>query len=205
MKTDLLSVLEAACVAGALALTGTVAITACSSEPAAGCPAEDAGCPAADAGCPAAGGAGMAGNAQTPPTGSESDISAWLAGGDYKEWKCEPAPHDSRSPSPHGINRICSNDILSSHGAGEFPVGAAGVKELYDSEGASIIGYAMYRKVKKGQGEAWYWFEVTDADGTIANGYGSKGPELDICVGCHMGAGSDADHSGHDFVYTQAE
>lgn len=32
-----------------------------------------------------------------------------------------------------------------------------------------------------------------------------NGPAEDICVGCHMGAGMDADHPGHDFVYTQVK
>jgi len=142
---------------------------------------------------------------QTPPTGSDADISAWLAKGDYKTWKCEPAPHDARRPSPHGKNRICSNDVLSAHGAGEFPVGAAGVKELYDSTGTKVVGHAMYRKLAVGGGEAWYWFEKTDADGVVANGAGTAGTPKTVCVGCHEGAGSDATHSGHDQVYTQVK
>ncbi len=180
MKIAFLSVLGAACVAGALA----------------GCGSDSGNSPNGQEG------AVMPGDAQTPPTGEASAISAWLTKGDYKAWKCEPASHDARSPSPHGKNRICSNTVLSTHGAGEYPVGAAGVKELYNAAGTSIVGYAMYRKVAAGQGEAWYWFEQIDGD-LVANGLGTSGTPKTVCVGCHAGAGSDANHSGHDLVYTQ--
>jgi len=224
MKTDLLSVLEAACVAGAISLVGCGSDMAKSPGEEAGCPGKGAGCPAVDAGCPGKGAgcpavdagcpgkdagcpatAGTDADAQTPPTGDETAMSAWLAEGDYNAWACESAPHAARSPSPHGINRICSNDALSTHGKGEYPVGAAGVKELYDAAGKKIVGHAVYLKVTKGKGEAWYWFEKTDANGLIANGLGDSGTPKTVCVGCHAGTGSDADHAGHDFVYTQVK
>lgn len=211
MKTNLLSVIEAACVAGAIALVGCSSSTAASPSPAAGCPATDAGCPASDAGCPGkeagcpAAPASTPGDATTPPTGTEAEVSAWLAKGEYKAWKCETAPHAARSPSPHGMNRICSNPTLSSHGTGEFPTGSAGVKEIYDQAGTKVVGYAMYRKLATGGGDAWYWFEMTEKDGLIANGPGTTGVPKTLCVGCHGGAGSDASHSGHDQVYTQVK
>ena len=175
-----------------------------------GCPAKDGGCPAKDGGCPASGDGGTtsgpvnAGTADLPATGAEGDIKAWLSLGEYKKgnWKCEAAPHAARSPSPHGTNRICSNATLSEHGAGEFPVGAAGVKEIYD--GATITGYSMYRKLKAGGGEAWYWYEEL-AGSNVANDTGDLGTAKSVCVGCHAGAGSDAMHSGHDQVYTQVK
>jgi hypothetical protein len=209
MKTDLLSVLEAACVVGAIALVGCSSDSASSPAGQAGCPAEDAGCPGKDAGCPGAeagcpAAAATPGDAQTPPTGEEAAITAWLAKGDYKTWNCEAAPHDGRAPSPHGKNRICSNTVLSAHGSGEFPVGAAGVKELYDAAGTNIVGYATYRKMTAGGGDAWYWFE-TMGGSVVVNGLGTSGTAKTVCVGCHAGAGSDATHSGHDQVYTQVK
>jgi hypothetical protein len=139
-------------------------------------------------------------DAQTPPTGS-SAVDAWLAQGAYRAWRCEPSPHPARSPSPHGTNRICSNDVLSSHGDGEFPVGAAAVKEIYD--GTAVHGYALYRKVGIGGGEAWYWYEKVD-ESVGADGVGSSGAPKSVCVGCHAGAGVGG-HSGHDFVFTQVK
>ncbi len=37
----------------------------------------------------------------------------------------------------------------------------------------------------------------------VADGLGSSGPAMMICVGCHAAAGIDAMHPGHDYVYTQ--
>ncbi len=132
---------------------------------------------------------------QTPPSSGRVDMEAWLTAGHYRSWHCEPAPHASRSPSPHGINRICSNELLSgSSGDGPYPVGAAAVKELLSSAGV-VTGYAVYLKVAVGTGgENWYWFERI---GTryVADGLGTSGPARTICVGCHVSA-------PRDFVFT---
>lgn len=141
---------------------------------------------------------------EVPPQNA-TDLEAWLQEGHYKSWKCESAPHAARSPSPHGMNRICSNTLLSAHGAGEYPIGAATVKELYNAAGTTQVGVALALKVSAGQGEAWYWFERLDSSGVVVDGLGSSGPAKNICVGCHAGAGSDAAHSGHDLIYTQVK
>ena len=151
---------------------------------------------------------------QLSPTSSADDIEAWLAAGHYKQWSCEDPEHDARSPSPHGVNRICSNDVLSTHGDGEFPVDSVGVKELWDAIGGKVIGYAVYRHTKAGTtGDTWHWYERVPLDsaaphddkGVVAFGHGASGAAKDICVGCHQAAGSDMDHGGHDFVYTQVK
>ncbi len=153
-------------------------------------------------------------DAQTPPVTGRADIESWLTAGSYKSWKCEQAVHALRSPSPHGMNRICSNTLTSAAGSGEYPVGAAGVKELYDDAGKNIVGYAVYLHTKAGTGgDSWYWYERVpansqaphDANGVVADGDGSAGPALSICVGCHKLSGSGAGYSGHDFVFTQVK
>src|SRR4051794_34909359 len=86
------------------------------------------------------------GDEQTPPMGAEL-VEAWLEQGAYKTWRCEPAVHASRSPSPHGFNRICSNELIANMATGtsSWPRGAAAVKELYASlDGTQPIGYAVY-------------------------------------------------------------
>lgn len=89
------------------------------------------------------------GSAQVPPQGRVA-VEAWIATGAYRSWHCEMPQHPARSPSPHGINRICTNDALSAHtGAGEYPVGSAAVKELYDAAGTNVIGYAVYSHVQE--------------------------------------------------------
>lgn len=151
---------------------------------------------------------------QVPPVSGKAAMRAWLAEGHYKDWNCETSVHGPIAISPHGMQRICSNLVLSNHGDGEYPVDAAAVKELYDDDGTNIVGYAVYRHVKAGMGgETWYWYEEVpadhpaphDADGIVADGLGDSGPAKSICVGCHAAAGVDAMHPGHDYVYTQVK
>jgi hypothetical protein len=157
------------------------------------------------------------GSAQMPAMGA-SEMTAWLEGGDYLNWKCEPVVHEARSPSPHGFNRICSNGVLaqSAPGTANWPSGAAAVKELHSSLDDSPVGYAVYSKTKADSegGANWYWYEIVPTDsaaphdsrGTVADGLGDGGPAKEICVGCHGAAGSDAKHTpsvgGRDQVYT---
>jgi hypothetical protein len=172
--------------------------------------------------------AGDVGNAQTPPMGMVA-VEAWLATGAYKSWSCESAVHESRSPSPHGFNRICSNNLISSNATATaaWPEGAAAVKELWPSipdqdsdddaaPATAPVGYAVYLKTASDSagGANWYWYERVpldsaaphDANGVVADGLGGSGPALSICVACHSASGLDAAHTpspnGHDEVYT---
>lgn len=155
---------------------------------------------------------------QIPPMGADA-IEAWLADGAYLRWHCEPKPHAARSPSPHGFNRICSNDAVSDNVAGTdaWPKGAAAVKEVYASaDSDEVIGYAVYLKTDEdsADGANWYWYERLPLDhpapkddkGVVADGLGNAGPAKTICVGCHAAAGADAAHTpsegGRDQVYT---
>ena len=156
---------------------------------------------------------------QTPPTTGRTDIEQWIKDASYKTWTCEPAVHEARSPSPHGFNRICSNDVIAGAAVGTaaWPKGAAAVKELYASLTATTpAGYAVYLKTDADSagGSNWYWYERVpadseaphDANGTVADGKGGDGPAKSICVGCHVAAGTDAPHTpstgGRDQVYT---
>lgn len=149
---------------------------------------------------------------QNPPTTGAADVEAWIAEGAYKTWSCEPTVHASRDPSPHGFNRICTNDVLSkvATGTAVWPKGAAAVKELFAKEGDTTpAGYSV--EVKLGDdsaaGAGWYWYErLPGQTSAIADGKGDSGNAKTICVGCHQAAGSDAAHTpttgGRDFVYT---
>jgi len=164
------------------------------------------------------GAANSTGTNQTPPMGAQA-IDAWLAAGTYKSWHCETAVHEARSPSPHGFNRICSNDLVANNVAGTaaWPKGAAAVKELLASASdPTPVGYAVYLKTAadSAAGANWYWYEKVpltsaaphDANGVVADGMGSDGTPKSICVGCHVAAGADAAHTpsvgGRDQVYT---
>ncbi len=149
------------------------------------------------------------GDAQTPAIG-QAALDAWLAQGFYKTWNCEGAVHAGRSPTPHGFNRICTNDKLSNAlpGAAAWPAGAAAVKELYASAaGGTPVGYAVYlkRADDSAAGASWYWYEKMNGT-VVVDGAGSGGDAKSVCVGCHMAAGEDAAHTptpgGRDLVYT---
>lgn len=138
------------------------------------------------------------GDAQTPPAG-ESALDTWLATGAYKAWACESGPMSPRPNGAHARNRVCSNDLARANSGGEYAVGAASVKELYDS-GTQVIGYAVSRHLKSGpSADTWYWYEKlgghVNADGIAVPG----------CTGCHSAAGTDANHQGHDYVYFQVK
>lgn len=189
---------------GVALLAVTSALAACGANATTATPPPGDGGAAADGGTtPTAG--------ELPPTGDAKALEAWLATGDYKSWSCEPAPHGSRSPSPHGTNRICSNTLVSRfQGAtapSPRPKGSAAVKELYTDDGKTILGYAVEEKVadESAGGAGWYWYERMGTT-VAADGLGNDGTPKSICVGCHTAAGSDAAHTptpgGGDFVYT---
>ena len=140
------------------------------------------------------------GPTQTPPQGTAA-MDAWISAGHYKTWRCEATASSARPNGAHGANRICSNDLASQHGAGEYPVGAASVKELHSSvTGTTPTGHAVALKVASGKtGAAWYWYEKIGAR-VVADG-----ANVGICAGCHSLAGADATHQGHDFVYLQVK
>lgn len=131
-------------------------------------------------------------DAELPPRG-EADLAPWIDAGFYLDWACEPAPVDVRLGSPHRpATRTCSNAAMLGGGTGEYPVGAAAVKELYGAGGA-IIGYAVSRKLEVGQGAAgWYWYERFAGRSPNADGVGQGS-----CPACHAAA-------VRDYVYVVA-
>lgn len=128
--------------------------------------------------------------APAPGPRTAAGTATWLATGEYLTWRCEDASHPARAGSGHARNRICSNELLATTPSGTpFPVGAATVKELLDSND-SIVGHAFMEKAAASDGgRGWYWYEVIGSS-TYAASYGSS-----LCGGCHRGA-------THDFVFT---
>jgi len=120
--------------------------------------------------------------------------------------------------SPHGYNRVCSNDLTAGFDGSvndERPIGSASVKELYD-DASNLVGYATSLKLSRSSddGAGWYWYERVpldsgaphDGQGVVAAGLGDSGPAKSVCVGCHAAAASDATHSvtgSADYVYLQ--
>ena len=127
-----------------------------------------------------------AGDTQLPPT-NRAALDTWLAAGHYKSWRCEPFISTPRPGSAHSRARICSNAALSTADLSTIPVGAASVKELYDSSD-QLRGYAVSRKLGATKSD-WYWYEKYGSS-TYADGI-----NVGLCANCHSGASSE-----HTFV-----
>jgi hypothetical protein len=135
---------------------------------------------------------------QSPPQ-RPAELLTWLGQGYYKTWHCEAAAHPARPPGAHGANRICSNDLLAGAGpAGDFPIGAASVKELVDGDEITAWAVAVKAAADSGpDGAGWYWYEG-GPDGIDGEGRGYTG-----CTDCHGGAGPSFAPTARDFVFTQ--
>lgn len=147
---------------------------------------------------------------QTPPTG-EAALTPWLAAGSYHDWHCESANHAGRAPSPHGTVRICVNDaVYAASGTGDLPVGAAAVKDIFDTSGATVGHAVMLRTSTATGGPGWYFYEQIPPDtmlpmgitisptGVVADGNGASGQAMTVCAGCHAGAAT----TGRDLIFT---
>ena len=134
---------------------------------------------------------------QIPPQGAAA-LNEWLATGVYLNWNCEIAPVNR--DSAHGSNRVCSNDIiaqdLQSSNVTPWRQGAAAVKELYNDNLSTIIGYAVYIKTapNSSNGENWYWYEIIN-NSIVADTLGDG-----FCARCHSRA-EDSQTGARDFVY----
>jgi len=123
--------------------------------------------------------AGETGTAQRPPMG-QTVLEAWLAAGHYLAWRCDTAIRPPAPNGAHGRHRTCSNDVLLGSTAGDYPVGAAAVKEHYTTDNGPNR-FAVSLKVAPGPGDGtWYWYERTGtsprsrpvADGVAARNCG---------------------------------
>lgn len=109
----------------------------------------------------------------------------------YDHFAAETAVHSSTGP--HGKVRTFINDILdNSLNAGNIshPAGAATVKELYQNDGVTLLGWAVMVKTDDDSagGLGWYWYEIfstTDDSNPVADGNG-----VSLCYGCHS-SGAD--------------
>lgn len=134
-----------------------------------------------DTTAPPADGTTTAGDEPLPPTNG-AELVPWLEAGEYLGWTAESAIHDSDGPHFGNVRTYVNTALLQSleAAAGEHPIDAAAVKELYGDSG-TVLGWSVMVKVhrKSAGGNGWYWYE--DFEGTVyADGVG-KG----LCTGCH--------------------
>lgn len=142
------------------------------------------------------GGGDLAMAEQPPPEPSLAAVESFLNQGLYKGWKCEPRPvtRTDGLPRAHGAtNRICNNSAIADTAGTPFPVSAMSVKELYNTAGTQITGYAVAIRLATGDGGSnRYWYEKNNGS-LYADGQG-----VGLCVGCHSSA-------PRDYVYVVAK
>ena len=132
-------------------------------------------------------------DSQIPPVLSADGIEAWIATGKYKAWKCEPSP--VMRSSAHGTNRVCSNAFLSGATSAPYPVNSASVKELFNSAGTSLVGYAFSMRLTTGDGGSCrYWYERFNTTVT-ADGQG-----VTLCASCHADPDQKPVHDDYVFI-----
>jgi hypothetical protein len=131
----------------------------------------------------------VAGTPQQPPMGQPS-VEAWLAEGHYLGWRCESNIFSARLNGAHGRHRICSNQALLTSTTGNYPVGAASVKELFYGANDQPNGFAVGVKVLPGIGPGtWYWYERVGRLATLRANADSIGDRT--CGACHALAPRD--------------
>lgn len=131
-------------------------------------------------------GTAMPGTDQRPPS-DPMMIGAWIDGGAYLRWDCEPARHPAATPSPHGDNRICWNTTVTEArgGSGMWPAGATAVKEQYD--GAGVLGsISLTTRTTDAESPA-AWFYWRRAGGVVSHATAGEA----FCSGCHADAPRD--------------
>lgn len=126
------------------------------------------------------------------PTNAD-DLMKFLQEGKYKSWPKESKVHAATLGSPHGPVLVYVNEILDQSlkaGNSTHPVGAASIKELYQSDMTTLNGYAVMVKATAGSGgNTWYWYEKIGSN-VVANSTGAV-----VCTGCHS--------PGKDFFRTE--
>lgn len=133
-----------------------------------------------------------------PAAEGSAAVDDWIRAEHYQAWACQEI-REPAGPSVHGRVRVCANALAATHGAGEFPVGAATVKELYDATDV-LVGVTLAAHTRAGAtSDTWFWFERRGDEITADGWFGAR---VEACVMCHEAAGRDAAHPGHDFVYT---
>ena len=119
---------------------------------------------------------------------SESELTAFLAAGSYLQWPSQDAVNDSPI---HGKVKTFLNPTLDESqkaGNSQHPLGSIAVKELYQSDGITIKGYALEQKISADSGgSSWLWYEDLNTGDTKVDFYGVG---LSTCTGCHS-SGSD--------------
>ncbi len=142
----------------------------------------------------------------TSPGEVPTDLDALFAYLNDKEYESfaarESALHPSRGPhvtfgSP--VRVFMNDEIVASlnSGSSSHPAGSSIIKEMYEDDGETLMGWAVMVKTQAESdgGNGWFWYEVTSTTDPTALGGGQAGNGIPLCTSCHG--------SGRDFVLTK--
>lgn len=126
--------------------------------------------------------------------GNVKDLFSFLQKGEYKSFKVhENGTH--LSAGPHAdydmpVQVYYSNKMSESLAAGdeEHPLGAGVVKELFENDAKTLLGWSVYVKTQKDSddGNGYFWVEFLST--TNPNKVPAPAENgSSACVGCHSG------------------
>ena len=121
----------------------------------------------------------------------------FLSSGEYRQFAAsETGLHQSAGPHTEFGRpvRVFMNYAMASSleaGNTEHPEGAAAVKELYEPDGETPLGWAVMLKTQAdtAEGDGYFWYEIVSTTDPTAI-FGEAGNGIPLCVGCHT-TGSD--------------
>lgn len=133
------------------------------------------------------GGAGGSSAIDVPATPPE--LFTFLQSKGYAGFAAESAPHPSTGPHGGPVRTFINEPLRLSLEAGsaEHPKGAACVKELYDTAGTTLRGWAVFVKTEDASagGQGFYWYEHFST--TSGENPAFAGQGLALCANCHVG------------------
>lgn len=105
----------------------------------------------------------------------------------YDQFAVESGIHASSGPHGGNVRTFINDALADSLAAGneQHPAGAATIKELYQSDGSTLNGWAVMVKTDADSagGQGWYWYEIfstTDSANPVVDGNG-----VGLCTSCH--------------------
>jgi len=115
-----------------------------------------------------------------PPSDDPEALHDWLSAGSYEPWQAESAV----LPGLNGAGRrVFLNEAIDPAGS---PVGAAGVRELYDGVDGPQIGWSVLIKVDDSEDalQNWYFYETFNLEVRTEHAIAGRGaPGCGFCHG----------------------
>lgn len=126
------------------------------------------------------------------------ELYAYLQSGEYRNFPVsDKEPHRSAGPHlkfGHPVRTFFSEELSDSlaEGRAVHPAGSTAIKELFDTDGETLVGWAVSTKTQADSdgGKGWFWVEFTSTTDATQIANGAAGNGITLCSSCHT-TGSD--------------